>query len=67
MLRLRLLAVLCLAAALAPPAAAEIVRLKDGTLLHGDIVSFDEATGFRLHRVDTGGEVSLRWEHLPPD
>ena len=67
MLRLRLLAVLCLAAALAPRAAAEIVRLKDGTLLHGDIVSFDEATGFRLHRVDTGGEVSLRWEHLPPD
>ncbi len=58
---------LALLALLAAPAAAEIVRLKDGTLLHGDIIAFDEATGFRLRRVDTGGEVGLRWEHLPAE
>jgi len=61
------LAVLALVALLAVPAAAEIVHLKDGTLLHGEIIAFDEASGFRLRRVDTGGEVGLRWEHLPPE
>lgn len=61
------LAALLLCALLAAPAAAEIVRLRDGTLLHGEILRFDEASGFRLRRVDTGGEVELRWEHLPAE
>ncbi len=51
---------------LAPGAAADIVRLLDGTLLHGEITDFDEASGFTLLRVDNGGRVRLRWEHLPP-
>lgn len=58
---------LLLLAALAAPAMGEIVRLRDGTLLHGEVVRFDEGTGLRLRRVDTGGEVELRWEHLPPE
>jgi hypothetical protein len=62
-----LLSGLCLLGALSLPARAEIVKLRDGTLLHGEITAFDEATGLSLRRVDTGGEVSLRWEHLPPE
>lgn len=58
---------LLLLATLAAPAAGEIVRLRDGTLLHGEVVRFDEGSGLRLRRVDTGGELELRWEHLPPD
>ena len=61
------LAVGLLLAGLCTPARAEIVKLKDGTLLHGEIIAFDEGTGIRLRRVDTGGEVSLTWEHLPPE
>ena len=45
--------------------AGEIVQLRDGTLVHGEIVSFDEASGITLKRVDTGGELSFSWEHLP--
>lgn len=52
---------------LAAAARAEIVKLRDGTLLHGEVIDFDEGTGIRLRRVDTGGEVSLTWEHLPPE
>ncbi|MGQ0554238.1 MAG: hypothetical protein ACT4PU_13585 [Planctomycetota bacterium] len=46
-------------------AESEIVRLADGTLLHGEILEFDEATGILLKRVDNGGTLQLRWEHLP--
>jgi tetratricopeptide (TPR) repeat protein len=45
----------------------EIVRLSDGTLVHGEIVEFDEATGVTVERADTGGRLRLRWEHLPAD
>jgi hypothetical protein len=44
---------------------ADIVRLDDGTLVHGEIVEFDEATGLTIRRADTGGRLELRWEHLP--
>jgi hypothetical protein len=44
---------------------AEIVRLNDGTLVHGEIVEFDEAVGVIVERTDTGGRLALRWEHLP--
>ena len=54
-------------AVLATSAAAEIVKLRDGSLVHGTITEFDEASGFTVRRVDTGGELRLRWEHLPPD
>ena len=55
------------AASVAGPAATprDIVRLKDGTLVHGEITDFDEASGFTLVRADTGGRLPLRWEHLP--
>jgi hypothetical protein len=57
----------CLAVLLLVPAlAAEIIRLRDGTLVHGEITEFDEGTGFTLVRADNGGRVHLRWEHLPP-
>ncbi len=58
---------LCTAALLAlalEATALEIVRLRDGTLVHGEIVEFDEATGFTLLRVDNGGLLTLRWNHL---
>jgi len=59
-----LLGAVAAALLLAPPAPAEIVRLRDGTLVHGEIVDFDEAVGVTIERVDNGGVVSLRWEHL---
>ena len=54
-----------LALALALP--AESVRLRDGTLVHGEIVEFDESSGFTLERADTGGLLTLRWDHLPAE
>lgn len=51
---------------LAPAVLVEVVRLKDGTLVHGEIQEFDEGTGFTLHLADTGGVVKLRWENLSP-
>ncbi len=47
-----------------PGPRPDIVRMPDGTLLHGAIIEFDESVGFTLERVDTGGVVRLRWEHL---
>lgn len=62
-----LLAILCAltTAVSAAGIGAEIVRLRDGTLVHGTILEFDEATGFLFERADTGGQLRLRWEHLP--
>lgn len=51
----------------ASTARGEIVRLKSGILVHGEIEEFDEASGITLLRADTGGVMSLRWEHLPPE
>ena len=52
------------AAALPAAPAPEVVRLKDGTLVHGEIEEFDEGTGFSLRLADTGGLLKLRWENL---
>ncbi len=52
---------------LAAGASGEIVRLKDGKLVHGEIVDFDEGLGVTMHRSDNGGVVKLRWDHLPAD
>jgi hypothetical protein len=65
LLRRCLLAAAALLLLLLPGAAAEIVRLRDGTRVHGEITEFDEGTGFTLLRADTGGRLRLRWEHLP--
>lgn len=59
-----LLALIALGA-LGAPARGEIVRLNDGTLVHCEIVDFDEAAGITVRRVDTGGRLSLRWDHMP--
>ncbi|MFT7463237.1 MAG: hypothetical protein ACI9EF_001581 [Pseudohongiellaceae bacterium] len=50
---------------IATPVRAEIIQLRDGTLVHGEIVSFDEGVGITVERVDTGGVLSLAWAHLP--
>jgi hypothetical protein len=50
----------------APAPAPEVVRLKDGTLVHGEIQDFEEGTGFTLLRADNGGLLKLRWENLGP-
>ncbi len=63
----RLLLVAVSWALLAVPLAAEIVRLKDGRLVHGEIVGFDESEGISLRRADNGGTLRLRWEHLRGD
>ncbi|MCB9899214.1 MAG: hypothetical protein H6825_14510 [Planctomycetes bacterium] len=49
------------------PVHGEIIRLKSGDLVHGEIEAFDEAVGITVLRADTGGTLSLRWDHLPPD
>ncbi len=53
---------LCLAVA----APAQVVQLADGRVLAGEI---QEVTGegFLFTRVDNGGQLQLRWEHLAAD
>lgn len=62
-----LLGALLVLVLVADTARAEILRLKDGTLIHGELLSFDEGTGITVQRVDTGGVLELLWEHLPAD
>ncbi len=42
---------------------AEIIFLKDGRLLHVKVLSGDER-GIAVERLDNGGKLFLRWEHL---
>lgn len=51
----------------APAAPFEVLRLRDGSLIHGTITSFDEASGVTVSRLDTGGVLELRWEHFPAE
>ncbi len=58
----------CFDVALLSPAArarAEIVGLRKGDVVHGEILSFDE-TGLRL-RTFEGGEITLPWEVVAPE
>ena len=66
---LRLMLVVLLSAWCLPTSVvqAEIIRLKSGDLVHGEIRDFDEAVGVTVVRADTGGVLTLRWEHLPID
>ena len=41
------------------------VRLADGSVLQGEVVRYDDRT-VTLRRLDTGGEVSLRWSLMSP-
>ncbi len=49
--------------ALASSAVAEVITLKDGTVLTGKVLEGDEK-GLRLQRFDTGGVVFLPWRFI---
>ncbi|HET6204336.1 MAG TPA: hypothetical protein VFI25_16205 [Planctomycetota bacterium] len=59
-------AILAASFLLAGAARAETLRLRDGTLLFGEVLSHEE-TGMRVRRFDSGGVVDLRWDHLVPE
>ncbi len=42
-----------------------MIRLKDGNFLFAEVLSHDEA-GILIRRLDTGGQITLRWNHLFP-
>ncbi|MBN2492374.1 MAG: tetratricopeptide repeat protein [Planctomycetes bacterium] len=63
MTRILALAAAVLGVALAARVPAEVVTLKDGTVLQGQILEGDEK-GLRLQRFDTGGVVFLPWNFL---
>ncbi len=44
--------------------SGEIIRLKNGVELHGELVQFDPEEGVTVKRFDNGGVVTLRWEHI---
>lgn len=50
----------------AAPVAAQTLQLADGQVLLGTV---DDANGdgLRVHRLDNGGSLDLRWDHLAPD
>ncbi|MGH7151345.1 MAG: hypothetical protein ACREIU_11640, partial [Planctomycetota bacterium] len=50
----------------AAPSRAEALRLRDGTLLFGEVLAHEES-GVRVRRFDNGGVVDLRWDHLIPE
>lgn len=49
--------------ALASTAVAEVITLKDGTVLTGKVLEGDEK-GLRLQRFDTGGVIFLPWRFI---
>jgi hypothetical protein len=49
---------------LAGNASGEIIRLKNGVELHGELIRFDPEEGVTVKRFDNGGVVTLRWEHI---
>lgn len=53
-----------LTVALTLTARSEVIRLKNGIELHGDLISFDAEVGVVVKRCDNGGIVTLRWEHI---
>lgn len=59
---LRLMSCVLLAAACLP---AQVVQLRDGSLLVGELQD-PTGEGFTLQRSDNGGILRLRWEHLTP-
>jgi hypothetical protein len=56
----------CACAMLAVPAAAQTVQLQNGRLLAGEVQNVT-GEGLVLVRVDTGGVLQLRWDHLSPE
>ena len=58
--------ILLLVALAAGIARAEVLTLKDGRVLHGEIVAHSER-GFTVMRYDNLGKVSLKWDMLRPE
>lgn len=61
---LRFCVVLIAIAAITNSGEAEVIRLKNGMELHGEIIRFDAETGITFKRCENGGIIELRWEHL---
>jgi hypothetical protein len=66
--RLTLSALLALALLIGAPAErsqAEVLRLQDGTILHGRIVEYAlESPTFTFYNIRTGGETIFYWSQL---
>ena len=45
-------------------ARAEVIRLKNGVELHCEILDCSEENGLKVKRLDNGGIIELRWEHI---
>ncbi|MEZ6037711.1 MAG: hypothetical protein R3F29_09545 [Planctomycetota bacterium] len=54
-----------LLAALLRPAAAQSLQLANGQILLATVEEAD-GDGLRVHRLDNGGALDLRWDHLTP-
>ncbi|MDE0895747.1 MAG: hypothetical protein OSB10_04105 [Planctomycetota bacterium] len=61
-----LLGSLCGSATAQTEAKAQMLRLRDGSILWGDIESHTESE-LQFHRLDTGGRVTLPWGFLDPN
>jgi len=48
----------------APAGTGEVIRLKNGVELHGELLAFDAEVGVVIKRCDNGGIITLRWEHI---
>lgn len=65
-MQMRSITMLALAGAavlLAGPTHAEVLRFRNGVVLHGEVVE-SEQTWFKFRRYDTGGVVTLSWEQI---
>lgn len=43
---------------------SEVIRLKNGVELHGELLAFDAEVGIVVKRCDNGGIIPLRWKHI---
>ncbi len=53
-----------LVATLSTVASGEIIRLRNGVELHGELIEFNAEQGVTVRRFDNGGVITLRWEHI---
>lgn len=59
----KLLSVLSILVLCAAAARADIITLQDGRILHVKVVDTTDV-GLTVERLDNGGKLTLRWEHL---
>jgi hypothetical protein len=63
---LRSFALCALAAVAAPCAWAQSLQLADGKILLAEVDGVPDGDGLRVRRLDNGGMLDLRWDHLSP-